>query len=333
MSRSRIVSISAVVCLWAAGCRPPESLLNLIEEPPGANCVNGGTAIQTGLDENEDGELQEGEVTDTAFVCNGEDAGLLPAVVEGSLLLETADQIALAQNVETVTGQLLIASQGIADISLPNLQTVNGQFFISGVTQGQTFSFPLLASIGEDLSFNGDFVDIEFPSLVTSQSVNAPDAGEIRLPELTSTGDITFSGAAILAPKLATAGDIRAGDADLDFPLLTSALDLLASNTEITSINLPLLQSLQNLDLQFCDSLSSFSLPSLASVSDEFRIAQNDGLQTVSFPNLTSVTNRFEIRQNPLLPTCQAQALAAQLTQAPTNGVNISGNNDQGVCP
>ena len=42
-------------------------------EDPGVNCVNGGTLIETGIDDNGDGVLSSSEVDDFVFVCNGDD--------------------------------------------------------------------------------------------------------------------------------------------------------------------------------------------------------------------------------------------------------------------
>jgi hypothetical protein len=49
------------------------ALINTITEPAGANCTNGGTKIETGLDANENGILDAGEVniSETQYVCNG----------------------------------------------------------------------------------------------------------------------------------------------------------------------------------------------------------------------------------------------------------------------
>lgn len=41
-------------------------------EAPGANCANGGTRIDVGIDTNANGKLDTGEVTGTSYVCNGE---------------------------------------------------------------------------------------------------------------------------------------------------------------------------------------------------------------------------------------------------------------------
>ena len=47
------------------------SLVNIVPEPAGHNCSAGGQAIQTGLDTNDDGILEAGEVeAPTSYVCN-----------------------------------------------------------------------------------------------------------------------------------------------------------------------------------------------------------------------------------------------------------------------
>jgi hypothetical protein len=51
------------------------SLIATTPEPAGANCANGGVAVQTGLDLNNDGILQSTEVQHTLYVCNGTNVG------------------------------------------------------------------------------------------------------------------------------------------------------------------------------------------------------------------------------------------------------------------
>lgn len=59
----------------AAGPQGPSGFNSLVslspEEPAGASCTFGGVKIQSGLDLNENGVLDAGEVDDTAYVCNG----------------------------------------------------------------------------------------------------------------------------------------------------------------------------------------------------------------------------------------------------------------------
>ena len=48
-------------------------LFAITDEPPGANCPAGGTRIDFGLDTDSDGTLSLTEVTQTGYVCNGQD--------------------------------------------------------------------------------------------------------------------------------------------------------------------------------------------------------------------------------------------------------------------
>jgi hypothetical protein len=66
----------ATALLLAAGCGDgsspvgPDRLTRSADEPPGERCVHGGTAVHTGLDDDGDGALDDGEVDDTTYVCN-----------------------------------------------------------------------------------------------------------------------------------------------------------------------------------------------------------------------------------------------------------------------
>lgn len=51
------------------------SLVDVTDEPAGATCPNGGIKIDSGIDEDEDGTLDEEEIDITRFVCNGIDGG------------------------------------------------------------------------------------------------------------------------------------------------------------------------------------------------------------------------------------------------------------------
>ena len=60
------------------------SLLRVESEPAGTNCPQGGLAVLTGLDQDEDGILDDGEVVSTSYVCNGQDGH--------STLIDTTDE-------------------------------------------------------------------------------------------------------------------------------------------------------------------------------------------------------------------------------------------------
>ena len=47
------------------------SLLNLIPEPPGANCAAGGIKVVSGIDANRNNVLEDNEIQNVKYVCNG----------------------------------------------------------------------------------------------------------------------------------------------------------------------------------------------------------------------------------------------------------------------
>lgn len=52
------------------------SLITTLIEQPGPNCANGGFKIEAGLDTNNNGELEPGEVDTSEYLCNGDVSGL-----------------------------------------------------------------------------------------------------------------------------------------------------------------------------------------------------------------------------------------------------------------
>jgi hypothetical protein len=56
------------------GANGPVSLIKTSTEPPGNNCPDGGLRIDTGVDTDGDGTLEQPEIQHTAYVCNGASA-------------------------------------------------------------------------------------------------------------------------------------------------------------------------------------------------------------------------------------------------------------------
>lgn len=48
----------------------PAELVNVVDEPAGENCPNGGVRIETGADSSHNGELESEEVEETRYVCD-----------------------------------------------------------------------------------------------------------------------------------------------------------------------------------------------------------------------------------------------------------------------
>ena len=99
------VMATSYVCEGASG---QKSLIRLDPEQPGANCPNGGTVIRAGVDTNNDGVLQDSEVTATGYVCgtSSADFGSSPDLSSPSDLGAAPDQ----------------ASQ--SDFAMPDLSTM-----------------------------------------------------------------------------------------------------------------------------------------------------------------------------------------------------------------
>jgi hypothetical protein len=102
--------------------------------------------------------------------------------------------------------------------------------------------------------------------------------------------------------------------------------------TGLPTITLPQLATVQGSVTFVAQDASSVQMPALSSVGGDFSIQFSPDLTSIGFPALTSIGGALNINSNPLLPTCQAQAIAAQLSGPPPGGVTISGNNDAGVC-
>ncbi|MBO7126287.1 collagen-like protein [bacterium] len=57
-----------------AGADGYDSLLSVVDEPAGDNCKNGGKKFLSGADTDRNGVLDESEVKNSYYICNGEDA-------------------------------------------------------------------------------------------------------------------------------------------------------------------------------------------------------------------------------------------------------------------
>jgi hypothetical protein len=83
--KTLIVRVSIVLTLFS--CEGPTgpagkmTLTNITDEPAGSNCANGGQKIESGIDEDGNGQLSSVEVSITKFVCNGLNT-LIHAVAE-----------------------------------------------------------------------------------------------------------------------------------------------------------------------------------------------------------------------------------------------------------
>ncbi len=104
---------TAYACNGDTGDSGLSFLINTSEEPAGDNCQFGGFKIEAGLDENENGTLDEAEITQTDYLCNGVSSTTLGALAT------------VFPDFSAVTVTPLISS-------LDELPTSNGEQFILG---------------------------------------------------------------------------------------------------------------------------------------------------------------------------------------------------------
>jgi hypothetical protein len=189
-----------IALLALAACAPGRSsLLSTTRVEPGADCADGGVAVQSGIDDDGDGVLGPEEVDATTFVCDGEDGAPgadgqdgtdgqdgadgqdgvpeLGPVVEGDYVIENSVDVALLAGVEEITGDLVFMESSSTaswtprawSITLPDLQSVGGTIQISSTLHVESLSLPSLTTVGGDLRVEGTYTlaMVEVPSLRT----------------------------------------------------------------------------------------------------------------------------------------------------------------------
>lgn len=143
------------------------TLVNTITEPAGANCANGGTKVEIGLDANNNGNLDVGEVnaTLTKYICNGtnsnqsgsfNDYNITNSILVNSIqsytvptgksarisqllpvtsLSQSADFIININGINTYVGGVIVATTGGAPIYTNQIFIVKGEVWLpSGTT-------------------------------------------------------------------------------------------------------------------------------------------------------------------------------------------------------
>jgi len=79
----KFLAFAALLVIGCGGGDVPRLMVKSGPEPAGTNCTNGGVIIQTGYDDNDNGVLDAGEISDTQYVCHGEDGSQGPDGAQG----------------------------------------------------------------------------------------------------------------------------------------------------------------------------------------------------------------------------------------------------------
>ncbi|MFI3245185.1 MAG: Calx-beta domain-containing protein [Ferrimonas sp.] len=93
-------------------------LINLTEEPIGAQCSNGGQRLDVGTDNNRNDALDEDEISQTRYLCNGEDlAAPLELLVSGESVEEGQDFVPFTVQLSAPQNEAITITYGTIDIT------------------------------------------------------------------------------------------------------------------------------------------------------------------------------------------------------------------------
>ena len=205
MKKLNLISLAVVVAL--AGCsddndNSPKTLTVENTLAVGSEqCVNGGTAILTGADSNDNGELDSAEVTDTSVVCNAPATSL------------TASQLApLTDNEWFKSAQVKVANseENIAAVVKESGKAKNVILFvgdgmgISTVTAARIMAGQLEGKLGEEHQLS--FETLPFSGFAKTYNVDA------QTPDSAGTMTAMASGVKTDAGVIGVDEDIERGN-------------------------------------------------------------------------------------------------------------------------
>jgi hypothetical protein len=187
-------------------------------------------------------------------------------------------------------------------LAFPSLRRISSHLTFDDDPQLVSLEFPLLQEVGEPWSgpYDDDHDGIEL--------ANNPRLASVEMPSLKAVHDDFVV-------------DHNRSLTSLDLSALTKVLDdLEIRDTALEELAFPLLAILGG----------PTGAANKPSPFGGLIVADNPALRSVTLPSLTVAFFDFRITNNPLLPTCDAQALAAALMPSAKNVV-IEGN--AGTCP
>ncbi len=201
----------------------------------------------------------------------------------------------------TVGENLRVA--GVPSLTLPALTSITGSVAVG--EDVLSFSMPLLATVGGEVSFQGcHLINLAFPALTSIGGnldlFNTPMLATLSLPELRTVGGwMRFQG----------------GDA-----------------APLTNLTIPLVTSAPGSDQPFYISnfphLTTVSFPALTAVGTQISVTTDPVLASFSMPLLASCVGAY-FSDVPLLSGCVCPSLAAHLPA----GTSVSCSNPASSCP
>lgn len=286
-----------LLCLCLIACEGPSgpaggngsnALVSTSPEAAGANCANGGTKVQVGVDANGNGQLDDSEVTGTSYVCNGPGTTSLVATSAepagancpfgGTRIEEGVDSnnngVLDAGEVDTAATSYVCTSgpPGALSPSTGIVATVKPNGVSTSTTEPITVRFTLKDDRGYPLDINGVYsqnVAIQPRFSIAHFSVDSAGNAQPLVVYTLSTSSAAPNGQPTMYnPATAGQGSLAengygAGDYTYTFPTTsatpTGPVAVAYDTTKLDETHVVWIQATRQTDLTYTDNANTFS--------------------------------------------------------------------------
>ncbi len=311
------------------------SVTNITDEPNGTeNCNgNGGKKIETGVDDNNNGKLDEGEADSTSYICNAEITD--HEIYRGSVTLRDAADIEKLKNYKMIDGSLIIHTESLSALTLDNLLVVSDTLQVIGNTALTEITFSELRSVGGNglmITENTALKTVSFPKLEIVTGSASMGGQEVKSIIHRSRGNISSNGAINISRNLALT--------TIDMPELTSVLGgaslEISGNDELINISMPKLKEIYNGTIYENSKLENLDgFAGLEKLYGRISITRNNALKSVqAISNISGGNCYLRINNNVSLPECDVRLLEYRLVIEKQISARVAtfDNDETGVC-
>ncbi len=322
---SAAVALGLVACSGTDGNNGKNgesTLVAVVSVPAGANCANGGVAIEQGLDANGNGMLDASEViaAETVYVCNGA-AGQADAGAAGENALVSVSTEPPGANCAN-GGQRIDSGLDLnGDGTLEANEITSTRYVCNGdQLNGYHFGDLYISTAADVAQLSG------VNHLVGSLYINATIPSAISLPSLIDvSGSIQATSEPVGDRQTPhhhgrdTGYSVVSGVTGLDLPSLVRVGGLYVYGiSTLTSLNLPALTQASIVEIAEMDGLTALALPGLTQVFSELEINYMQ-LTSLDLSHLASV-GYLQLENVDVLTTLSAPALTT------ANAIDIEGD-------